>query len=111
MPAKSQAQRAYLNMKFGHKWVKQHHYDNAGKLPGHVKKGKKMKQSTTGESSGNERHEGHAGPKHTGKVVHGDMTSIIGAHPGHDKDAHPSHKDENKKNGMGRGCCGDGECD
>jgi len=37
MPAKSEAQRRYLNAKFGHKWVKKHHFDNAGKLPKHVK--------------------------------------------------------------------------
>ena len=36
MPAKSQAQRAYLNAKFGHAWVKAHHFDNPGKLPAHV---------------------------------------------------------------------------
>ena len=36
MPAKSQAQRAYLNAKFGHAWVKEHHFDNKGKLPAHV---------------------------------------------------------------------------
>lgn len=41
MPAKSQAQRAYLNKKFGHDWVKRHGFDNKGKLPGHV--GKKSK--------------------------------------------------------------------
>ncbi len=33
MPSKSQAQRAYLNAKFGHDWVKAHHYDNKGDLP------------------------------------------------------------------------------
>lgn len=38
MPAESQAQRAYLNAKFGHEWVKRHHFDNKGKLPEHVKK-------------------------------------------------------------------------
>jgi hypothetical protein len=38
MPAKSQAQRAYLNMKFGHAWVKDHGFDNKGKLPQHVAK-------------------------------------------------------------------------
>ncbi len=37
MPAKSQAQRGYLNAKFGHKWVQKHHFDNAGKLPAHAK--------------------------------------------------------------------------
>ena len=35
MPAESQAQRAYLNQKFGHQWVKKHHFDNKGKLPEH----------------------------------------------------------------------------
>jgi hypothetical protein len=44
MPAESQAQRAYLNMKFGHDWVKQHHFDNTGKLPQRVGK-KKIKRS------------------------------------------------------------------
>ena len=43
MPAKSQAQRAYLNMKFGHAWVKEHGFDNKGKLPGHVAKPKKKR--------------------------------------------------------------------
>lgn len=38
MPARSQAQRAYLNMKFGHAWVVRHGFDNPGKLPAHVKK-------------------------------------------------------------------------
>jgi len=38
MPAVSQAQRAYLNRRFGHAWVKAHHFDNPGKLPKHVRK-------------------------------------------------------------------------
>lgn len=38
MPAKSQAQRAYLNSHFGHAWVKAHGFDNKGKLPARVKK-------------------------------------------------------------------------
>lgn len=37
MPAKSEAQRRYLNMKFGHGWVKAHDFDNAGPLPEHVR--------------------------------------------------------------------------
>jgi hypothetical protein len=37
MPAKSQAQRAYLNMRFGHAWVKAHHFDTKGKLPKRAK--------------------------------------------------------------------------
>ena len=36
MPARSQAQRAYLNMKFGHAWVKRHGFDNKGPLPDRV---------------------------------------------------------------------------
>jgi hypothetical protein len=36
MPARSQAQRAYLYERFGAAWVKLHHFDNPGKLPGHV---------------------------------------------------------------------------
>ncbi len=35
MPAKSQAQRAYLYHEFGPKWVAKHHFDNKGKLPQH----------------------------------------------------------------------------
>lgn len=38
MPARSQAQRAFLNARFGHDWVKEHHFDNEGKLPEHVEK-------------------------------------------------------------------------
>jgi len=38
MPAKSQAQREFLNWKFGHAWVKKHHFDNKGKLPATARK-------------------------------------------------------------------------
>jgi hypothetical protein len=37
MPAKSQAQRGYLNAKFGHGWVVEHGFDNKGRLPAHVR--------------------------------------------------------------------------
>lgn len=37
MPARSQAQRAYLNANFGHDWVKKHGFDNKGSLPAHAK--------------------------------------------------------------------------
>lgn len=37
MPAQSEAERRYLNAKFGHAWVKRHHFDNTGPLPAHVK--------------------------------------------------------------------------
>jgi len=40
MPARSQRQRALLNWKFGHAWVKRHHFDNKGKLPKTAKKSK-----------------------------------------------------------------------
>lgn len=36
MPARSQAQRAYLNAHLGHAWVKAHGFDNRGKLPAKV---------------------------------------------------------------------------
>ena len=40
MPAKSEAQRKLLNARFGHSWVKKHHFDNKGKLPQHKGKDK-----------------------------------------------------------------------
>lgn len=40
-PAVSEAQRRYLNMAFGHDWVKEHHFDNHGPLPETVGDGKK----------------------------------------------------------------------
>ena len=36
MPAVSEAQRRLLNARFGHAWVKRHHFDNKGKLPERV---------------------------------------------------------------------------
>ncbi len=44
MPAKSQAQRAFLNATKGHAWVKAHGFDNRGKLPAHVAKKKPVKK-------------------------------------------------------------------
>jgi hypothetical protein len=38
MPAVSQMQREALNAKFGHAWVKRHHFDNKGKLPKYKRK-------------------------------------------------------------------------
>jgi hypothetical protein len=38
VPAVSQAQRRYLNWKFGHAWVKRHHFDNRGKLPARTRR-------------------------------------------------------------------------
>jgi hypothetical protein len=40
LPAKSEAQRRLLNAKFGHAWVKAHHFDNKGNLPAKVGKKK-----------------------------------------------------------------------
>ena len=41
MPARSQAQRSYLNNRFGHAWVKEHGFDTRGKLPARVGKKKR----------------------------------------------------------------------
>lgn len=46
MPSKSQTQRAYLNMRFGHAWVKKHHFDNTGDLPGHATTRRKSPKGT-----------------------------------------------------------------
>ena len=48
MPARSQAQRAYLNAHFGHAWVKRHHFDNRGKLPAYVGGGRPKRKRTGG---------------------------------------------------------------
>jgi hypothetical protein len=45
MPAVSQAQREFLNARFGHAWVVRHGFDNKGKLPDHVKKRRRRKQA------------------------------------------------------------------
>lgn len=37
MPAVSQAQRGYLAVHFGKDWMREHHFDNKGKLPKRVK--------------------------------------------------------------------------
>jgi hypothetical protein len=37
MPAKSQAQRAYIFQKFGKTWAEKHHFANKGQLPAKVK--------------------------------------------------------------------------
>ena len=43
MPAVSQAESRYLNAKFGHAWVKEHHFDNSPKgLPQHAPKRHKV---------------------------------------------------------------------
>jgi hypothetical protein len=41
MPLQSKAQGRYLNMKFGHDWVKKHHFGGSQKeLPEHAQHGK-----------------------------------------------------------------------
>ncbi len=47
MPAKSEMQRRFLNAHFGHGWVKEHHFDNRGKLPTKVGSKKKIKKGRT----------------------------------------------------------------
>jgi hypothetical protein len=44
MPAKSEAQRRFIYGVKGAAFAKAHHFDNAGPLPAHVKKGKAMKK-------------------------------------------------------------------
>ena len=44
MPAKSEKQRKYLNWKFGHAWVKKHHFANKGRLPARAKYAKARKR-------------------------------------------------------------------
>lgn len=44
MPAKSQAQRGYLAVKFGPEWLKKHGFDNPGPLPKRVGKKPKAKK-------------------------------------------------------------------
>ncbi len=56
MPARSEAQRRYLNMKFGHEWVKKHHFDNKGKLPQRVKQ-----KRTKHKDRGTEPHHAYHG--------------------------------------------------
>lgn len=43
MPAKSEKQRRFLNWKFGHGWVKKHHFDNKGKLPKRARRRRKRR--------------------------------------------------------------------
>lgn len=45
MPAVSQAQRGYLAHKFGPEWMREHHFDNPGKLPKRVKAVKNAKKN------------------------------------------------------------------
>jgi hypothetical protein len=52
MPAVSQAQRGYLNAHFGHAWVKQHGFDNKGKLPAHAGKSRGVRVKQQGKSRG-----------------------------------------------------------
>jgi len=44
MPAKSEAQRAYLAQHMGIDWMRAHGYANKGKLPAHVKKKARAKK-------------------------------------------------------------------
>jgi hypothetical protein len=44
MPAKSQAQRAFIYQKFGKAFAEKHHFDNPGKLPKLVKQAPRKSQ-------------------------------------------------------------------
>jgi hypothetical protein len=52
MPAVSEAQRRLLNAKFGHAWVRRHHFDNKGPLPYHVGETGTRKPSKAKKSKG-----------------------------------------------------------
>ena len=56
LPARSESQRRYLNAKFGHAWVKEHGFDNKGKLPGHVPKKKANKRASGMHGRGRGHH-------------------------------------------------------
>ena len=45
MPLESQAQRGFLNWKFGHAWTKKHHFDTKGKLPKYAHREKAIKNA------------------------------------------------------------------
>ena len=55
MPAVSEAQRRYLNYKFGHAWVRAHHFSNKGKLPAHVRKRRRPTAVSVSLSKGGKR--------------------------------------------------------
>lgn len=44
MASTSEKQRRFLNWKFGHAWVKKHHFDNKGKLPMRRKRKKRKRR-------------------------------------------------------------------
>ncbi len=50
MPARSEAQRRYLNAKFGHEWVKRHDFDNKGRLPKRSKRPQKRGKGSDREA-------------------------------------------------------------
>lgn len=74
MPARSEAQRRYLNVHFGHAWVKEHGFDNRGKLPERV--GGSVKKKGKKHFGTNVHHPHH--PSH--HAVHG--------HTGHKRPSH-----------------------
>jgi hypothetical protein len=55
MPAVSQAERGYLASKFGSAWMKEHGFDNKGKLPYHVRKGKKKPKAKARKAKGRKK--------------------------------------------------------
>ena len=50
VPARSEAQRALLNARFGHAWVKRHGFANKGPLPKYVRKPKKHRPTPVTET-------------------------------------------------------------
>jgi hypothetical protein len=71
-PPRVRKQRAYASTprKFGHAWVKEHHFDNKGKLPTRAKKGKAVKKSKAKGSKGSKgKGSSPKGPKRKGKKM------------------------------------------
>lgn len=56
-----------------------------------------------------EKEMGNSKGKHTGKIRHKDMTSLIDGHPGRDPHADPEHHRMNKEHGMPDGMHPQGE--
>jgi hypothetical protein len=98
MPAKSEAQRRALNAKFGHAWVKRHHFDNAGPLPARVG-GKRMSKKMS-------HHGGHHSGKGSGHSGGKKSMGRVGGHNGH---AHGAGRHLNHTSECSKGACGPSE--
>ena len=85
MPAESQAQRGFLAHRFGPDWMRQHHFDNPGKLPqyAHMALGGVVNMNKSGIHI-NPAHKGQfiAKAKRAGKGVQGYAEEVLNAPKG-----------------------------